>query len=94
MTKDEHSGLFVPAFWVFMNSKRKDLYDSFFSKIKQWFSTKYKVTLQPDEIIADFELGLQLSLKEQFQKSKIRGCYFHLLQSWWRKGLVSKKKES
>ena len=33
---------------------------------------------------ADFEIGLLMSIRQNFPKTQIKCCYFHLLQAWWR----------
>jgi hypothetical protein len=43
------------------------------------------LTCSPTEVIIDFEQAIHSAVAEVFPNAKIRGCRFHLGQSWWRK---------
>lgn len=79
ITFDEISGLYVPAFWALMNSKKRQLYDSVFSNLKSLVSNEMKTEI----FYGDFETANLLSIEKNFPGSQIKCCYFHLLQ-WWR----------
>ena len=61
-------------------------------------SSKLGYTLKFDIITVDFERAMHKAIKEITPLSKIRGCRFHLGQSWFRKiqslGLSSIFKDS
>ena len=83
ITIDESSGISTPCFWAFMSSKKKELYDSIFTLLKSWFQSK-NALFEPNEVYADFEVAIHLSIRNNFPRAQIKCCYFHLLQSWWR----------
>ncbi|KAL4131181.1 hypothetical protein QTP88_008523 [Uroleucon formosanum] len=39
----------------------------------------------PDTVFADFEISIHTAIQKTWTESKIKGCRFHLAQSWWRK---------
>ncbi|KAF0754304.1 MULE domain-containing protein [Aphis craccivora] len=43
------------------------------------------LTCSPTDVVIDFEQAIHNAVAEVFPNAKIRGCRFHLLQSWWRK---------
>ncbi|XP_016660095.1 uncharacterized protein LOC107883822 [Acyrthosiphon pisum] len=41
--------------------------------------------LKPDKIYADFERAIHVAISEVWPSAQLKGCRFHLGQSWWRK---------
>ena len=74
--KDEISGIYTPGFWVFMSGKKKELYDSVFPTIKQWFLTNKNQQLSPVEITVDFEIALHLSVRLISKSNVVISIYY------------------
>ncbi|XP_066598840.1 uncharacterized protein [Prorops nasuta] len=73
----EHKTKAVPFLWVLATSKSQQLY----SAILNFMKLKIIPNLEPDIIHVDYETALQNALFFHFPRSKIRGCYFHFVQS-------------
>jgi hypothetical protein len=70
-----------PLVYSVLPDKRKLSYEDLFKSIIQIS----KCVLAPRYIILDFEIAAIDALKQCFPKTKIRGCWFHLNQSVFRK---------
>jgi len=49
------------------------------------YCTSLQLNFQPTEIFVDFEVAIHTFVKCVWLNANIRGCRFHLAQSWWRK---------
>jgi hypothetical protein len=48
------------------------------------YCTSLSLTFHPSEIYVDFENGIHNAIKQVWIDVRIKGCRFHLGQSWWR----------
>ncbi|XP_025191173.1 tigger transposable element-derived protein 1-like [Melanaphis sacchari] len=46
---------------------------------------KLNITFSPKTVFADFEKAIHLALLKVWPSISLKGCRFHLAQSWWRK---------
>lgn len=87
----------VPLVFCLLSGKEKKHYQLMFEGIKMKCST-WNLQLEPKEVFADFEYSIHSAAEEVWPTAEIRGCRFHLGQSWWRKiqslGLTSVYKEN
>ncbi|EDS43156.1 conserved hypothetical protein [Culex quinquefasciatus] len=74
----------TPAVYVFMTSKSQELYTAVLTELL-FIADKYRVKLQPRQVLTDFELGMVNSFRTTFPKAKHSLCFFHLTQSLRRK---------
>ncbi|KAF0992675.1 hypothetical protein HZS_7101 [Henneguya salminicola] len=79
MSFDLSTDLFVPCVLALMS--RRNLYCELLRAII--FQLKY--VWSPKSVVVDFEKALLNSVKYQFPKSKIIGCYFHMRQGIFRR---------
>lgn len=93
------NGHYVPLVFCLLPNKEKASYKAIFDIIsRKCLSLGY--TFYPVEVVADFEKAIHSAVTEMWPNSSLKGCRFHLAQSWWRKiqnvGLtaVYKDKES
>lgn len=73
-------GHVFPCMYVIMPDKDQQTYEQIFAVVKDLIDG-----VAPTTVIADFELGLQNALTSTWPNAEIRGCFFHLSQSIWRK---------
>lgn len=71
----------VPVAYVLLPNRTTSTYNKMWECLK----TLKPQVLQPARIIVDFEKAAISSIRKQFPNTTIRGCYFHLSQSVWRK---------
>ena len=74
----------IPIFMIPVRGKSEYLYDMIFKDIIQIINDEgYKLDNITSNFITDFEKGLQNSVRKNFKKAKIDGCYFHFLKLLW-----------
>uniref|UniRef100_A0A2S2P4T0 MULE transposase domain-containing protein n=1 Tax=Schizaphis graminum TaxID=13262 RepID=A0A2S2P4T0_SCHGA len=78
------NGLYVPLVFLILPNKTLETYTKAFQCIVS-YCTSLKLNFQPTEIFVDFEVAIHMSVKCVWPNAIIRGCRFHLAQSWWRK---------
>ena len=92
---DTRTNLAVLVSTCFMQSKDSGMYQSILEDLKVKVSESGGI-LEPHTVLCDFEKSIHIAIKSKLPKSKILGCYFHLLKSWWKKasklGLRTKSK--
>ena len=92
---DEKVNLPIPVAYALMQSKDSVQYQGVLNTLLT-VSKEKGFVLNPNTIICDFEYALHKSLRSYFPNTALRGCYFHLVKSWWRKaqilGLKTKSK--
>lgn len=74
----------VPLIFCIMSSKSKDAYREFFYELCN-ISVNFKINLQPERIISDFEKASVLAAREFFPSANFKGCFFHFGKIIWRK---------
>jgi hypothetical protein len=70
-----------------MTNKSEDLYYEVLRHIKAVAELEPGTGFAVENIITDFEQGLQNALQRAFPNSRVRGCYFHFAQAIFRKTL-------
>ena len=70
----KHGGFFF-AGHVIMTSKTESLYKKVFEKILELTNTR------PTTVMCDFERGLRSAVREIFNGSAVKGCFFHFSNS-------------
>jgi len=68
---------YVPLVLFLLSNKTNDMYTKDFRLIQNY--------LNPDKIYADFELAIHVAISEVWPLAQLKGCRFHLGQSWWMK---------
>jgi len=87
-----HNGYYLPFIYCFLPDKISVTYGKAFSALYDH--------LNPQVVFVDFEEAIHIALRKTWPSVNIKGCTFHLGQSWWRMiqsvGLASefKKKDS
>ena len=73
----------VPVFYVFMENRTRQLYDRVFEQIANMIPNNCNISF----VTTDFELAAMRSISsiQRFAQAAVKGCYFHLKQSLWRK---------
>lgn len=86
------NGHYVPLVFGLLPKKTEHIYTVFFQNVIKKCA-ELGLTLNPTEIVIDFEMGIHKSSTSVWPMAKIVGCRFHLCQSWFRKiqelGLVT-----
>lgn len=74
----------IPIFMIPASGKSEYLYDMIFKDVIQIINDEgYKIDNITSNFITDFEKGLQNSVRKNFKKAKIDGCYFHFVKLLW-----------
>ena len=81
MNHDPTTNIFVPCAWALMTGKNETLY----CEVLHALLVLLKYRWEPKVAVADFEQALLNSVKYQFPRSKIVGCFFHFQQAVFRK---------
>lgn len=69
---------YVPLLFALLPDKTINTYTNLFEKIR-------KLDIIPNTFVVDFEIAVHKTLEIIFEGCDIRGCNFHLKQSWYRK---------
>jgi hypothetical protein len=72
-----YNGYYLPLIYCFLPDKTSVTYGKAFSTLCDY--------IDPQVVFADFEEAIHLAIRKTWQTVKIKGCRFHLGQSWWRK---------
>ena len=70
----------IPCLYALMRNKTEAMYDRMWEAV-----TQAQGGLNPQTVMADFEVGARNSVKRRFPNVQIAGCFFHLGQTIWRK---------
>jgi hypothetical protein len=88
MLFDETTNLYIPFFYVLLQSKHEATYNEALHQIK--FATNYKINAK--SITCDFEMGLYNALQHHFPNAVPVLCLFHFKQAlrrWFQKKVCS-----
>lgn len=78
-------GSYLTCLYGFLPSKKRKDYEEFFRGILDKIS-EMGLELTAEETITDFEMSVISAIQSTFPPNvRIRGCYYHLNQSFWRK---------
>lgn len=79
-----HKNLYIPLASFLLIGKQINSYaTAFYYLISE--CKKINLDFDPKSVFVDFELAIHSAIREVFPNSNIKGCRFHLGQSWWRK---------
>lgn len=72
-----------PLLYAFLPGKSQEVYNTFFREVNA-AAVENDIVLNPDFLMADFELSAINALREQFPNARLSCCLFHLGQSVYR----------
>jgi hypothetical protein len=80
------NGYYVPVVFALclLPNKTVHTYSKLFEHINLECS-KFVLTFNPIKIVVDFENGIHLAIQHSFPQIQIKGCFFHLKQTWYKK---------
>jgi len=78
------NGLYVPLVFFILPNKTLETHTKAFQYIVN-YCTSLQLNFQSTEIFVNFEVAIHMSVKCVWPNAIIRGCRFHLAQSWWQK---------
>lgn len=78
-----HDNVYIPLVYFLLPDKEKLTYTKAFSHLMDYCEGS-SVSFTPIDIFVDFELAIHIAVKEVWPRSQLKGCRFHLGQSWWR----------
>lgn len=81
---DGESRRFVPFVYALLPKKNETTYTAAFTALIK-AAENIEVELEPETILADFELAEINAVKACWPDSEVHGCYFHFSQSMFRK---------
>ncbi|KAL4112342.1 hypothetical protein QTP88_016151 [Uroleucon formosanum] len=76
--------VYIPLVFFLLPDKQKITYELAFKYLVDHCSL-HGMTLAPVQVFIDFEIAIHMAVESVWPTSQIRGCRFHLAQSWWRK---------
>lgn len=79
-----HNGFYIPLVFFLLKDKQTLSYFEAFKAINHEI-TKINPIFTPKIIYVDFEKAIHNAINRIWPTTLIRGCRFHLGQSWWRK---------
>ena len=81
-----NKGYYIPVLHVLLQDKKEKTYKRALNNIVE-LCNKCGINIKEniDSVMIDFELAMVKAVKSVFRRSHIKGCKFHLGQSWWRK---------
>lgn len=77
-------GVYVPCVFCLLSSKTEHMYRDMFMSLRDLCSDN-ELDLQMASINLDFERACHAAVKAVWPGVSIKGCHFHLSQSWYRK---------
>lgn len=75
---------YIPLVFCLLPNKLSFSYQLLFQYLKE-ACANLNSPLVPETITADFEIAIHKAIAKSFKNTSIRGCKFHLGQSWYRK---------
>lgn len=78
------NGYYVPLVFALVHSKESSAYAHVFNVIVRE-CRKFNKVCAPKIVYADFEDAIHIAVREVWPNADVRGCRFHLGQSWWRR---------
>lgn len=74
---------YIPLVCTLLNDKNQKSYINIFQIIYNYFLT-FNIQFEIRKVYVDFEVAIHNAIHEIWPLSEIRGCRFHLGQSWYR----------
>ncbi|KAH9117224.1 hypothetical protein LEN26_003830 [Aphanomyces euteiches] len=81
MVYDRATRLFVPVYYVLATSKSYDTYWN----LLQYITDSLGETMQPKDVVCDFEKALVNAVCDHFPTAQLMGCFFHFKQACQRR---------
>lgn len=78
------NGHYIPAVFCLLQNKASDTYVKCFNILTSKCND-FGLSMQPNEIVVDFEKAIHNAINLVWPTSSIIGCRFHISQAWWRK---------
>jgi len=72
---------YIPLAFFLLLDKKTQIYIKAFTHLREE-SLKRGFKFSPDSVFADFNFSIHTDIKKAWPKYKIKGCCFHLAQSW------------
>ena len=85
MSFSKYQNKFEIAVVFYLTSKSYESYFHAFNALQIHLKKHTGEKLRPTRILIDFESAVIRSCKEVFKPKTLEGCYFHAVQSWWKK---------
>ena len=79
------NGSYVPLAFFLLPDKKEKTYEAMFQHFRRVFERLNGGNLENKTIHLDFEKAAHEAVKHVLPTFALRGCLFHLKQSWWRK---------
>ena len=82
------NGQYIPVVHILLQDKKQKTYKKVLLVLKSVcynYDINLQNTLSKPSIMLDFEIAMLKAVKCVFKHVTIKGCKFHLGQSWWRK---------
>lgn len=76
---------YIPLVFFLLKNKNTLSYKLALQYLKEIYLSTTGHDFLPKTITSDFELAIHKAIREIFPKTQIKGCLFHLGQSWYRK---------
>ena len=81
---DSDNNTVIPLVYVLLSSKRQNIYILLLQNLVS-LAEELGISLNPEFILIDFEIAAINAIKAIFPNTKLKGCFFHLCQSIYRK---------
>ena len=78
------SGYYIQVAYFLLRDKTTETYENMWKALKRLAEEQAGVILDSETLITDFEDAAFLAAKATCPRFFLRGCRFHLGQSWWR----------
>ncbi|KAE9543491.1 hypothetical protein AGLY_002291 [Aphis glycines] len=79
------NGNYIPLVFLLLPNKETKIYEQTFNSLIEVCTSKLSIHFQPKICIVDFEQNIHKAVLTVWPNIILRGCRFHLSQSWWRK---------
>ncbi|XP_016663060.1 uncharacterized protein LOC107884772 [Acyrthosiphon pisum] len=79
------NSVYLPLVFFLLPNKLNSTYKCAFQHVIRHSISVVGISCSPTDIFIDFESAIHSAVADVFPNAQIRGCRFHLGQSWWRK---------
>lgn len=89
---------YIPLVFCLLPDKKQENYEAVFRHLRCKMA-ELEIEFEPEVLFADFEIAIHNAVSTTLPNCMIKGCRFHLAQSWWRRiqtlglSIAYKKKE-
>lgn len=78
-----NNGNYIPLVFLLLPTKETKIYEQTFNSLIEVCTSKLSIHFQPKICIVDFEQSIHKAVLTVLLNIILRGCRFHLSQSWW-----------